>query len=972
MTTLTLLTLLLVSGVMVTTPETTFNAQTTPDAAKPIQSLSESSLNLSIPYVDKHYGFADGIIDPWEYAYNYTDPITGITVYMEHNSTMLYVGLSAPTSGWIALSWKNSTGVFTDSGLNQSDIIYGFAPGTPHTTIERVTGEEAVTVHYVLSLRNGTVIEEGNIPDITSTTPLNDEKLLEKFKEAIIGMRVGEVRHFIIPAEYAYNSKDHPFYGYDLEYEITLLRINGNHDNPADASRIEYREGFGTGTFTYIDDTNQTRVVEANATDDGLTTQIEYIIRLNSTDLQDIALTNSTTLQYPMILLFGQNDAFNELPVHHTPWSTPLMMQLVPNAPPTLIVESPEQDSTIGIVTTLKLNATDNTLVRRVWYKFDDEDWTEIFYDFKSDLWVESLDLSSYETGPHTIWFNATDPSNRTSVTFVNVTIDYPFQPLNGMKLTIKREIHTQTYHSTDVRDMFTIRNNGSVPINAIDVFLPMKWSSYFLSLTAIDDDDVELQIERLPDYNDFMHWRVYFAEPVGFQARYSFTTHFYMHSLHQLIDFENEGYEIRFLKYPVLPYTIHSFSFGMEFRSGDRMTGSLPEVQKENVAPMTVEEFSTTMESFTPLIVANKLTRITIDPWGWIHYYEEVSLNNIGPAKELTMKYDIPAYTTNIVVYDQVGILARSMPSSERLFNETANLIINLKSDRFGDDGLYPHYKYTFFIEFDLQIDHYQTGNTIKFPQSTMDNLLVQKHTIDIVVPISVSVNQISDNYRLLYGVFDNTFQYIVYNTTSMNPAEILLTYSLASGIVARPMAFAVIIGLIAAAYVSIRKVEIEEATITTPVSDASTPAKRVSAPPSLLKEFATLYSKKVALNMDLEKLDTSRRRGKIKKREYMIREKDIKRQLQEIESKLPSLKDELMRYGSRYRDMIAHLELQEERIEGAKAGLRQLLIRKKKQKISRVAFERTREDFLKTIKRATTEIDKILLSLQEEAGDI
>ena len=77
-------------------------------------------------------------------------------------------------------------------------------------------------------------------------------------------------------------------------------------------------------------------------------------------------------------------------------------------------------------------------------------------------------------------------------------------------------------------------------------------------------------------------------------------------------------------------------------------------------------------------------------------------------------------------------------------------------------------------------------------------------------------------------------------------------------------------------------------------------------------------------------------------------------------------------MSHGSRYRDMVAQLELQVEKIEGAKAGLRQLLLRKKKQRISRVAFERTREDYLKTIKRATSETDKILLSIQEEAGDI
>jgi len=144
------------------------------------------------------------------------------------------------------------------------------------------------------------------------------------------------------------------------------------------------------------------------------------------------------------------------------------------------------------------------------------------------------------------------------------------------------------------------------------------------------------------------------------------------------------------------------------------------------------------------------------------------------------------------------------------------------------------------------------------------------------------------------------------------------------------------------------------------------------VGAPPELLSSFAKTYSRKTALGLDLEKLESARKRGKVSKREFMLRERDIKKQLQEVDSELASLKQELLRYGSKYRDMIAQLELQEERIEGAKAGLRQLLLRKKKQKISRAAFEKTRQEYLKTIKQAVTATDRILLSLQEEAGEL
>jgi hypothetical protein len=80
-------------------------------------SLAQTFTNVSIPYVDAHYGFADGIIDPTEYAAQYTDPITGVEVYLEHNSSILYVGLSASTNGWIGFGWKNYTDSFSIDGL---------------------------------------------------------------------------------------------------------------------------------------------------------------------------------------------------------------------------------------------------------------------------------------------------------------------------------------------------------------------------------------------------------------------------------------------------------------------------------------------------------------------------------------------------------------------------------------------------------------------------------------------------------------------------------------------------------------------------------------------------------------------------------------------------------------------------------------------------------------------------------------
>ncbi len=389
------------------------------------QTVHSDSSSLSVPYVDEHYGYADGIIDPKEYAVNFTDPDTGITAYFEHNSTTLFVGLSGEMTGLIGLGWKNYTDDFVSTGLNGSDLIYGYAPGSPHATYSRVSGTEAVTVHYVLSLRNGTILGEGDVPTDESTTPIAEECFLQAYKDEIIGMRIGEVRHFIILAEDAYNVQSHPMYGEDLEYVIVLTRINSNYDSPADSSQIEYSDRHGNDTLQSAHDSDQSRIISANASDDGTVTQIEYFIQMNSEDVNDIPLFESTELEFPFVFLNSIED-FDDTPTTHTDWASPLLLKFLPNTAPVLTVKSPIESSFVEGIVSIEADITDNTFVRRAQYRVDYGEWRAIRYNFLTGLWNVTLNTADYELGEHTLWFNATDPSNMFVSLHFNVTfVDY-------------------------------------------------------------------------------------------------------------------------------------------------------------------------------------------------------------------------------------------------------------------------------------------------------------------------------------------------------------------------------------------------------------------------------------------------------------------------------------------------------------------------------------------------------------------
>ena len=945
--------------------------------------LAETTTNVSIPFVDEHYGSSDGIIDPTEYAYSYTDPVSGVRAYFEHNGTLLYVGLEAMTTGWIGMAWQNFTSNFRSAGLNNSDVVVGYVPGTTLTDMWRVRPTDAVSVHYKLYLRNGTMIQENDYPDITSTEAVEDLSALQMYKDAIIGMRIGEIRHFIIPADQAYNTEGHELYGEDLIYDITLTRIyRGGEErvaNPANNGDIVYSDEYGTSTFQHLPDADQSRILAAGGSDNGTVTQIEFTMFLNSTDAHDISLLDDSVDRYPFVFMFGNTEELNGLPVQHTSWTSPAMIDIVPNTPPTLIVVNPVGGATLEWVLDIKLNATDD-FVRHASFRIDDDSWTALEYNFLTGYWSKSLDLSPYDEGAHTFTFNATDPSNATAVTQISVEIERPFQALLGIRIQVLRDFITTASYGSRVEDAYTVTNNGSAPINAIDVYLPERYEHNFLSMVGEDGNDNVLQIVRYENENGSMHWKVHFPEPVGFQETYSFTTIMYMHSLFWLSNPNEYEYQLQFIKYPVVPYVLTSARFSLSFENEGQLVPNevSPNSEIRNLVPFDETEFQVGLRLFTANLVANRHTKVVVDAWGWLSYEETITLENTGGSPVTTTDFVIPAYAYNIKIYDEVGILAISQSTVSSVINETNDVSIYIGTDRFGDTGFAPTYKYTFKISYVVQASAYQSagegGIHQEIPMANMMTDLILTHVVDIVFPVSVTPVNASKAHRTLYGIFDTTYQYVAYNQTNQNMASYSVVYQISIGAFARPILFSLIVGLIAAFYVSYRKVELPEEIVGARVdddTDISQPSQ-VGAPAELLNDFANLYSRKTALNMDLEKLEASRRRGKVKKREYMIRERDLKEQIEEIDSKLPKVKEEMTRYGAHYRDLVAQLELQDEKIQGAKAGLRQLLLRKKKQRISRVAFEKSRQDYLKTIQKATSATDRILLSIQEEAGEI
>ncbi len=369
-------------------------------------------------YTDHHFGFADGIIDPSEYGFNYTDPDTSTTIFFEHNDTHIFVGLESATTGWIGLAWKESTENFTLGGLNQSDIIRGYAPGTTHTSIMRALPTDVVEVEYILQLRNGTVWDEGTLPVLESDTPLENWYLFQRYKEEIISMRINETNHFIVDAADAYTSPGHTLYGEDLEYTITLRAIKRDgviyNQTPTLLSRVVFEDDFGNGTLGIEQDLDMTRVLAANASDDGTTTQVEFILSRLSVDDNDVMLVNDPENGYPFIILKSNSEDFESAPTNYTVMENAFRIDFPFNTVPEVTVISPESDNWDGVIT-LNVSVTDDTFVRSVSYSFDNllppEEWDSLRYNYTTDTWSTAINTNSLLLASHSFYIDAWDAS---------------------------------------------------------------------------------------------------------------------------------------------------------------------------------------------------------------------------------------------------------------------------------------------------------------------------------------------------------------------------------------------------------------------------------------------------------------------------------------------------------------------------------------------------------------------------------
>jgi FKBP-type peptidyl-prolyl cis-trans isomerase FkpA len=107
------------------------------------------------------------------------------------------------------------------------------AGGVKYETLKEGTGPELkfgekAKLHYVGNLENGEEFDSSRKRDEPLTVRIGVDSLIDGWKEAIPGMKVGEIRRLTIPPELAYKSEGRPPKipsNATLVFEVELLEI---------------------------------------------------------------------------------------------------------------------------------------------------------------------------------------------------------------------------------------------------------------------------------------------------------------------------------------------------------------------------------------------------------------------------------------------------------------------------------------------------------------------------------------------------------------------------------------------------------------------------------------------------------------------------------------------------------------------------------------------------------------------------
>lgn len=524
----------------------------------------------------------------------------------------------------------------------------------------------------------------------------------------------------------------------------------------------------------------------------------------------------------------------------------------------------------------------------------------------------------------------------------------------------VNRTVQINGYGLITVNDTFVVNNTGSSSTDFVIATLRSNLTGYLYYMSAYNGTGASLPISAsysLDENNTA--WTITLSDSVAPGENYTYNLILVFGDM-VLPRWEGRYYADLYA-YPTTPYNTTFCNVSIRAPVNGSIVEPTPrEFNGTDILPLNFTalyvEWTYTEKPLIKYILAQR--EVNVGTWGIVNIKDtyELVVKNIRMSSNAVSTHEVPVSkdANDITVSDDLGSISMSIME----LNDSDMNILEI-TFRYV---LWTNQTYKFYVNYRVPIDTIQSVES-GTPRLTIIpntiNWTIQHQEIVVILPpggSSTSTNPPAN----VSSEAQEIITYGSYNVTSFHQISLEISYnpSLLAALT-RPLLFTLIIGVIAAAYVTTKKLR--------PEAEPLVVVERAVAYP-VLRQFCSLYEEKIALLLEMGKLDERFQRRKIKKREYQKQTASYKKNIAGIEKDIAKLRPKLSKAGGRYAHTVKQLEIREAERESVKTSLVHLESRYRRHRISAAAYQKLRRDLENKLKKTSSRMDKLLIRLKEE----
>ena len=535
----------------------------------------------------------------------------------------------------------------------------------------------------------------------------------------------------------------------------------------------------------------------------------------------------------------------------------------------------------------------------------------------------------------------------------------------------VRRLIEVRDWGLVVINDTISIVNNGSAPISNFQVGFPSNFSQHLDYVFARTELGEALEIARSVDMGQtgIEGVEITLLRAIDIDEERNFTVTYVFDLVRLTIEADNQVYyAVVFPKYPAIVFDAVSCNVTVILpeetllhRSSWEEDGApiLSHVEEPLPAYSNETGFISFSGQMNLLECEFAKREVTFDSSGQIYFYDSFRLRNRGIGAISTMSFILPNGAYDVVAYDHFGELATTLGEDEETGIPEATVRLRHPSLR-GN----PFFDACFFtLKYVVPTKQYVNHTDFwgyMFETKYFSNFhwTVRELTFKIALPEGGEFIDIYDTQgNITKNGYQSVLTYRMGDVTPFHGLGVKVAYKyIIFWSAFRPTIWIGLAISVLCAVLAFRRVR--------GVPTPPMPPETLDS----LRDFIDVCDARVALRSELESLEDDYHRGRVRKKDYKRRVKAIERQRFSPDKEFVELKKKLRRIQPRFADAMRKMEVAETEIETARASIRRLEARYRREEISRDAFEGLVDDYEKRIDRAKTTIDDVVMELKGE----